>query len=79
MQQLNVIMNTMDKKQKRQQNIINYIQRKNEVSNSDILDFLGDVIERTTLQRDLNFFAEERVYCEIRLWSGYSLFCFGNK
>jgi Fic family protein len=48
-------MKTMDKKQKRQHNIINYIQRKNEVSNSDILDFLGDAIERTTLQRDLNF------------------------
>ena len=45
----------MSKKQERQQNIINFIQSKSEVSNSDILDFLGDVIERTTLQRDLNF------------------------
>ena len=45
----------MNKKQERQQNIINFIQSKSEVSNSEILDFLGDAIERTTLQRDLNF------------------------
>jgi prophage maintenance system killer protein len=55
MQQLNVIIKTMNKKQERQRNIINYIQGKSEVSNSEILDFLGDAIERTTLQRDLNF------------------------
>jgi Fic family protein len=55
MQQLNVIIKTMNKKQERQQNIINFIQNKAEVSNSEILDFLGDAIERTTLQRDLNF------------------------
>jgi fido (protein-threonine AMPylation protein) len=55
MQQLNVIIKTMNKIQERQQNIINFIQSKVEVSNSDILDFLGDTIERTTLQRDLNF------------------------
>ena len=55
MQQLNVIIKTMNKKQERQQNIINFIQSKSEVSNSEILDFLGDAIERTTLQRDLNF------------------------
>ena len=45
----------MNKKQERQQNIINFIQSKSEVSNSDILDFLDNAIERTTLQRDLNF------------------------
>lgn len=45
----------MNKKQERQQSIINFIQSKSEVSNSEILDFLGDAIERTTLQRDLNF------------------------
>ena len=45
----------MNKKQERQQNIINFIKSKTEVSNSEILDFLGDVIERTTVQRDLNF------------------------
>jgi Fic family protein len=54
MQQLNVIIKTMNKKQERQRNIINFIQSKTEVSNSEILDFLGDTIERTTLQRDLN-------------------------
>ena len=55
MQQLNVIIKTMNKKQERQQNIIKFIQSKSEVANSDILDFLSDTIERTTLQRDLNF------------------------
>jgi len=45
----------MNKKQKRQQGIINFIQTKDKVSNSEILNFLGDKIERTTLQRDLNF------------------------
>jgi len=55
MQQLNTIIKTMNKKQARQQNIVNFIQSKAEVSNSEILDFLGDSIERTTLQRDLNF------------------------
>ncbi|PJC02029.1 MAG: cell filamentation protein Fic [Candidatus Komeilibacteria bacterium CG_4_9_14_0_8_um_filter_36_9] len=49
----------MDKKQMRQQNIINFIQSNNKVSNSEILDFLGDVIERTTLQRDLNFLIKQ--------------------
>lgn len=45
----------MNKRQERQQNIIKFIQIKAEVSNSEILDFLGDTIERTTLQRDLIF------------------------
>ena len=39
---------------KRQQNIINYIQSKGKVANAEILDFLDNTIERTTLQRDLN-------------------------
>ncbi|MFW0837978.1 MAG: Fic family protein [Candidatus Komeilibacteria bacterium] len=44
----------MNKRQKRQQKIITFIKSKDKVSNSEILDFLGGTIERTTLQRDLN-------------------------
>jgi len=61
MQQLNVIIKTMNKVQKRQQNIINFIQSRPEASNSDILNFLGDAIERTTLQRDLNFLQKKKL------------------
>ena len=45
----------MNKKQERQKNIINFIQSKDGVSSSEILNFLNDDIERTTIQRDLNF------------------------
>jgi len=55
MQQLNIMIKTMSKGQERQKSIINFIQSRDKVSNSEILDFLGDTIERTTLQRDLNF------------------------
>lgn len=44
----------MNKRQERQQKIITFIKSKDKVSNSEILDFLGGTIERTTLQRDLN-------------------------
>lgn len=49
----------MSKQQERQRNIINFIQSKDKVSNSEILDFLSDSIERTTLQRDLNFLQKQ--------------------
>lgn len=45
----------MSKQQERQQKIIDFIQSKDTASNSEILDFLGESIERTTLQRDLNY------------------------
>lgn len=45
----------MNKQQVRQQKIIDFIKRKDKVSNSEILYFLGESIERTTLQRDLNY------------------------
>jgi len=59
MQQLYVTIYNMNKRQERQQVIINFIQGKNTVSNSEILDFLGKSIERTTLQRDLNYLQEQ--------------------
>ena len=49
----------MNKKQKRQQKIINFIQNEDKVSNSEILEFLGESIERTTLQRDLNYLQQQ--------------------
>lgn len=44
----------MDKKQERHIQIIAYIKDKENVSNSDILSFLGKKVERKTLQRDLS-------------------------
>jgi len=49
----------MNKKQERQQKIINFIQNEDKVSNSEILEFLGESIERTTLQRDLNYLQQQ--------------------
>jgi len=59
MQQLCVIVKTMNKQRERQQKIIDFIQSKDKASNSEILDFLGESIERTTLQRDLNYLQQQ--------------------
>ena len=65
MQQLCVIIKTMDKIQNRQRKIVDFIQENKTVSNSEILDFLGKSIERTTLQRDLNFLQKQGVISKI--------------
>ncbi len=49
----------MNKRKERQQKIIDFVQSKDAVSNSEILDFLGGSIERTTLQRDLNYLQKQ--------------------
>lgn len=59
MQQLSTVIKTMNKKQIRQQKVIDFIKSKDIVSNSEILDFLGDSIERTTLQRDLSYLQQQ--------------------
>jgi Fic family protein len=51
----------MNKIERRQQKVVNFIQSRNTVSNSEILDFLGKSIERTTLQRDLNDLQEQGI------------------
>lgn len=62
----------MNKKQERQKNIVNFIKNKGEVSISDILSFLNNAIERTTLQRDLKFLQKEGLI--IKLGSGPKTF-----
>ncbi len=70
MQRLYVMIKIMNKRQRRQQNIINFIKNKDRVSNSEILDFLKDSVERTTLQRDLNYLQEQGLV--LRTGSGRS-------
>jgi Fic family protein len=51
----------MNKKQERHRKIIAHIKDKKEVSNSDILSFLGEALERKTLQRDLKELEEHNL------------------
>lgn len=64
----------MNKKQKRHNQIFNYIKNENKVSNSDILFFLEDWIDRKTLQRDLKEMIERKIISQG--WSARSIFYF---
>jgi Fic family protein len=51
----------MNKKQARQAQIIDYIKKNKKVSSSDILSFLGETVERKTLQRDIKELQEQNL------------------